>query len=389
MDMNEMKPNYAELARKHEIDWRTVKKYHEGYEGKSKHRNKKSKLDKYADEIRNKINLPGATIKGTHKFFEDIDEKIGTYSNFKKYVKKKKLRELKEENTIHPRYETEYGEQMQFDWKEDIKMISKSGEEFIFNVFSSVLSRSRLRYFAYSKTKTREDVERCLVETFRFMGGVPKELLTDNMSSIVNISEKKFTSEFLTFAKDMNVIVKHCKVRSPETKGKVESQNRFMSWLIPYNHEFETEEELIEILKKIVIKVNKEKSETTGVAPLLLFEKEKEYLQPLPCKEILDSYLFDVKLAKVSNGFLVYYQGSQYSVPPKFINKTVKLRVIENKLHIYYNNELIALHTISNQKINYLEEHYKEGLALKFNSSYEAMEEMAKKNLEALNALTN
>ena len=50
MDMNEMKPNYAELARKHEIDWRTVKKYHEGYEGKSKHRNKKSKLDKYADE---------------------------------------------------------------------------------------------------------------------------------------------------------------------------------------------------------------------------------------------------------------------------------------------------------------------------------------------------
>ena len=154
-----------------------------------------------------------------------------------------------------------------------------------------------------------------------------------------------------------------------------------MSWLIPYNHEFETEEELIEILKKIVIKVNKEKSETTGVAPLLLFEKEKEYLQPLPCKEILDSYLFDVKLAKVSNGFLVYYQGSQYSVPPKFINKTVKLRVIENKLHIYYNNELIALHTISNQKINYLEEHYKEGLALKFNSSSEAMEEMAKKKI--------
>ena len=32
---------------------------------------------------------------------------------------------------------------------------------------------------------------------------------------------------------------------------------------------------------------------------------------------------------------------------------------------------------------------YKEGLALKFNSSSEAMEEMAKKNLEALNALTN
>ena len=388
MDMNGIKPNYSELARRHHIDRRTVKKYHEGYEGKPLHHNKGSCLDKHKDVIRNKVNLPGSTIKGTYKFVQEQDKTIGSYSNFKKYVRKRNLKEAKENNAIHPRYETEYGLQLQFDWKEDIKMTSKFGIEYEFNIFSATLSASRLRYFAYSKTKTREDVERCLIETFRFMSGIPKELLTDNMSSIVNISKNVFVPEFLAFAKDMNTTPKHCKKRSPETKGKVESQNRFMSWLIPYNHEFENEAELTSILKKITLEINKEVNETTGVSPLLLFEKEKEYLQPLPRKEILDSYLFDVKSAKVSNGFLVYYQGSQYSVPPEFINKTVKLRVIENKLHIYYNNNLIALHEISDQKINYLKEHYQEGMALKFHYSMEDVEALAKKNLEIFKNLT-
>ena len=386
----EIKPNFAYLSRKYDLDPRTIKKYYNGYDGKATTRTKPSQLDKYEEIIKEKLSYDGAKVSAVFFFLKTEKGYTGSYSNLTYYVRNHpEIKNMTTKNETHVRFETKAGEQLQFDWIESITLISKYGEVFEFNVFSAELGYSRMHYFNYSVHKTREDFLNNLIGAFKFYGGVTEHVLTDNMSSIVNISEKKFTSEFLTFAKDMNVIVKHCKVRSPETKGKVESQNRFMSWLIPYNHEFETEEELIEILKKIVIKVNKEKSETTGVAPLLLFEKEKEYLQPLPCKEILDSYLFDVKLAKVSNGFLVYYQGSQYSVPPKFINKTVKLRVIENKLHIYYNNELIALHTISNQKINYLEEHYKEGLALKFNSSSEAMEEMAKKNLEALNALTN
>ena len=35
-----IKPNYSELARQYNIDRRTVKKYYEGYDGKSKTRNK-------------------------------------------------------------------------------------------------------------------------------------------------------------------------------------------------------------------------------------------------------------------------------------------------------------------------------------------------------------
>ena len=49
MDMNEMKPNYAELARKHEIDWRTVKKY--------KMKNKANILPDYTKKIKKLLDL--------------------------------------------------------------------------------------------------------------------------------------------------------------------------------------------------------------------------------------------------------------------------------------------------------------------------------------------
>lgn len=58
MKAEKIKPNYSELARLHECDWRTVKKYNEGYDGKSAKRNKESRLDKYKEEIKIKLELP-------------------------------------------------------------------------------------------------------------------------------------------------------------------------------------------------------------------------------------------------------------------------------------------------------------------------------------------
>ena len=286
----EIKPNYKLLAKKHDVDWRTVKKYNEGYEGKARNRKKKSVLDKYHDEIKQKLEIPGATISAVYQYFLKKDSKIGKYHNFNHFVRKNEFKILKAKDIVHPRYETEFGEQLQFDWKEDVKLINKHGEIFEFNILSATLSASRLHMYIYSKHKTREDVERCLVEVFRNIAGVPEECLTDNMSSILNTKTKRFYPEFLQFCKDMGTTAKRCRVRSPETKGKVESSNRFMRWLIPYNGEFETEAEIIEIIKDISKAINSQVNSTTGVAPILLFDKEKEYLLPLPCKEVLDSY---------------------------------------------------------------------------------------------------
>lgn len=386
MDTLEIKPNYSELSRKYGIDRRTVKKYHEGYEGKSLTRNKGSVLDKYKDEIREKLELSGATINGTYQYFLK-KENIGTYSNFYKYVRKEKLRP-KRKNEVHVRYETEYGKQLQFDWKEDLKMISKHGEIFEFNIFSATLGASRLHVFLYSRNKTRIDVQRCLVKTFEYIGGVPEELLTDNMSSIVDTKTKKFRKEFITFTNDMGTKAKKCKVRHPYTKGKDESANRFMSWLIPYNNEFEDEERLIKIIKEINKKVNQQINSSIGTTPIMLYQKEKEYLHPLPNEKVRKQYLEETTRVKVTNESLFYYKKRRYSVPIKFINTTLEIQEDNNKLYVYYNRDLVTVHEISEKNINYKEEHYIEGLSKVLKSiEQEDIEKLAKENLERLNRL--
>lgn len=113
-----IKPNFSELERAFGIERHTIKKYYDGYEGKSPNRNRPSKLDKYYDEIKSKISLCGINQMGLYQYLLTKDNSIGTYSNFKKYLSKHNLKPSKS-SKVHLRYETSPGEQLQFDWKED------------------------------------------------------------------------------------------------------------------------------------------------------------------------------------------------------------------------------------------------------------------------------
>lgn len=387
----EIKPNYSALGKAYGMDRRTAKKKYEGIENQKRGRKEGSKLDKHKELIKDKLSIPGANKQAVYKYITmNIDKDIGSYSNFNKYVNKNKDILIEGDKEAHVRYETECGKQLQFDWKGPLKLTNKYGEVYEFYVFSSTLCASRLHKFVYSEFMTLESVERCLIETFKYINGIPEECLTDNMSSIVNYSENEFTKEFKEFSKDMGFKPKKCKVRKPETKGKDESCNRFVNWIRPYNQEFETEEDLIKIFERITNEVNKQVNQTTNMPPIELYVKEKEYLQPLPNEQIIEKYLDTYIPAKVPNTLLVYYKGAQYSVPAKFIGKTVKLNVIGNKLYIYYNKDLIATHEINEKKFNYATEHYKEALANNMpNKTETQIEAIAKKNLELLDQFTN
>ena len=120
----------------------------------------------------------------------------------------------------------------------------------------------------------------------------------------------------------------------------------------------------------------------------MLFNKEKEYLKPLPNQKIMEQYLIDTVRVKISNESLFYYKGKKYSVTNKFINYTLDVQENNNKLYVYYNRELITIHDISEKNINYKEEHYIESLSyILKNKTQEQIECLAKRNLENLNKL--
>ena len=387
----EIKPNFQYLAHKYDMDPRTVKRYYDGYDGKPATRDKPSKLDEYYDVIKEKISLPGCKMSSLYFYLKNELNYEGSYSSLTYFIRNDpELKKSKLGKNSHVRYETSIGEVVQFDWVEDITLINKYGEVFTFNVFSAELCYSRFHYFGYSKNKTREDVYVQLIRAFQFFGGTSKGILTDNMSSIVNTAKLEFNSEFKAFAKDIGIEINKCKVKHPFTKGKVEVRNKFVKWLIPYNFEFENEQDIIKILEKINITVNNKINSTTNMKPILLYKKEKEYLKPLPSNQILQYYMNLSTSVIVQNTSLIHYKGNKYSVPPKYINKTLKIREIDNKLYIYDNTELVTIHNISDKKINYNEEDYINNLKLNLSNKDDTyIEDLAKKNLQLFDEIAN
>ena len=388
LGLNGIKPNFSELARMYGLDRRTVKKYYDGYEGKPAHHNKSSKLDKHLELIKQKLSLKGVNVRAVYGYIlDEVDPDIGTYSNFNKYVKAKELKPKKTQKG-HPRYETDMGVQAQVDWKEDVTLHNRYGEPFTFQVFDYKLGYSRYPVFTYKLYKTRQDVFDCLIASFKATGGVPREILFDNMSSVVNRDGNRvnISNEMRAFAKDMGFKIKLCKPRHAFTKGKVEALNKFLAWLIPYEDEFETEEELIAILSKINKKVCERICDETGVPPILLFQKEKEYLQSLPSEKVLESYLTHDRQTTVRKDSMVTYMKNKYSVPADYIGKPVRLKVFNESLQIYYSTDLIATHSLSDKRLNYKKEHYTQLLSgyIKNDDDIAALAEVNLRQMDAL-----
>lgn len=287
-----------------------------------------------------------------------------SYDSFKSYVKANKLNQARSSALARVRYETAPGEELQVDWKESLAMTLKNGEVIHFNLFTAVYGYSRYVKFIYSRTKTTEDFLRCVIETVESAGGLPKYIKTDNMSAIVKSvnGRARKLPQILQFEKDLGVPIRLCKVRNPQSKGKVESANRFVQWLEPYQNELSSEEELIQKIDELNRLVNKEPSRTTDQVRAVLMKKEKEHLRPINNRIILDSYFKDVDTQVVPNTLLVNWKGHGYSVPKEYVGKRVKLVESDDHLQVYYTSKLIAAHVLSEQPFNYAQEHYVDGL---------------------------
>ena len=78
----------------------------------------------------------------------------------------------------------------------------------------------------------------------------------------------------------------------------------------------------------------------------------------------------------------------QYSVPPAYIGKTVEYQIHDLNAYVYYSTKLIAVHMLSNKKLNFLPEHYEKILSSVFPAKQaEEIADMAKTNLNAIGGM--
>ena len=354
--------NKSELARRFNCDRRTIDKYLNGTVGETrKPRDIKSKIDDFTEVIIDKVDNWGSNSMAVYKFIEKKGYD-GGYHTVNNYVQSHKKSEIKKA-TI--RFETSPGLQAQVDWKESITMVSKYGEIFEVNIFLMVLGYSRLKYLKLTTDRTQKTLFKCLFQGFRYFEGVPKELLFDNMSTVVDRNGTTFKNVainqvFKQFSMDAGFEIVTCRPYRPETKGKVETLAKLVDRLKPYNEEFDGYDDLDKIVELFNYEINNEISQATNEVPLDRFKKEKEYLNPLPLMDILLSYFHHEKEYKVSNESMIKYKGKKYSVPTSYIGKYLTATEMNSELYIYYTKDLVARHTMSEKFLHYKIDHAKQ-----------------------------
>lgn len=225
----------------------------------------------------------------------------------------------------HPQFETPPGRQLRFDWKEGVRMVDANGEALEFNVFTATPGYSRRHVLIPAPGRTTDDLLACPLQTFRVLGGVPEELVTGNMSALVSLSggRRRRVERTWRFAEEAGCRLVLCAPRSPETKGKDESADRFLSRLAAYESEFADWEGLRGRVAQIEARSNEEPNATTGPPPAALFMREKEPLRPVGNMALLESMVGDVSAQVVPPTILVRAAGRQWSVPRRCIGRRV------------------------------------------------------------------
>lgn len=390
MDDNRIRPNFSELERQTGITRQTLTKKWEMSIQPFTHESeqRKSKYDAYKEQICEVFGRI-SNISAVFQYFTELNPDVfKSYEGFRYYVLSRGIVSKKADQKARPRFETDFGEQVQVDWKEKVKIITRMGEVIIFNLYVLVFSASRKRFFCIAFQETTEEFFRCTIETLRRAGGSPKSLLTDNMSAICNQRTGQLIKPVQEFLKDMGFNIRRCKVKTPQTKGKVESTNRFVQWLEAYQFEIEDVDDLYEKVKVIERQVNQKPNSTTGFAPDVLFPYDRKALQPLPRKEIMNGWI-NARDVVVNNTFLVNCRNGQYSVPIKLIGEKVTLVPSSNTLYIYKGLNVIRIHTLDpNGGMHQNPKDYEEGIAASMdNVSPDLIAEQARKNLEMIGAM--
>lgn len=205
-------------------------------------------------------------------------------------------------------------------------------------------SHSRLLYLEFTHSQRQETLHRCLLNAFRFFGGTPRELVSDNMLTAVierDGSLIRYNESFLEFLRPFAIVPYACNVRSPHEKGKVE---KGAIHYIRYNffplRSFDN-------LKDLQVQADRWRDHvanirihsTTGERPIDRFKPEA--MRPLPpflpdCR--------DTDSAKVYPDFCVRFDANNYTVPPWAIGRQVIVKADTHSLSVYLKNKVIATH---------------------------------------------
>lgn len=251
------------------------------------------------------------------------------------------------------RFETEPGLQAQIDWG-SCGTIFHRGRRRRLSLFVLVLGHSRFIWARFVVSEKRPVLLELLEAAFRAIGGVPRELLVDNMKQIVKIARSAdrpavIQPAFSDFAAHWGFEVLACPAYWPRAKGKVERAVGYIKRSFLEGRSFSNLEELNAQLQTWLAEVaNCRIHGTTQERPIDRLRADRERMLPIdgvtPYPHVSGS------TRQVGIDSRISVDGVRYSVDPRIATRrrvevTIR-RSTDEVLRIYHRGQLVGHHRI-------------------------------------------
>ena len=227
------------------------------------------------------------------------------------------------------RFETAPGQQGQVDWG-SFGLIEHQGRQHRLYGFVMTLGWSRTMYVEFTVSTDIAWWLRCHQHAFAYFGGIPREMLHDNLKTAVlargGDGVIHWHPRYLDFAHSYGFSPRACQPYRAQTKGKVESGVRYVRGNFWCGLHFVDLADLNQQAQHWLDKVaNVRVHGTTQAIP---FERlPLEGLLPLTGKLAYDTSL--VSYRRSTKDCLVSYQGNYYSIPAAYAQQQLLLKETE------------------------------------------------------------
>jgi transposase len=252
------------------------------------------------------------------------------------------------------RFETEPGRQAQVDFAH-CGTILHQGRSVRLSLIVVVLGYSRTIWARFLVTQCQQALMESLEEAFRAFGGVPHELLFDNLKQVVATPRNQendtvFQPSFLAFGEHWGFQTVACPVYWPRAKGKVERAIQYLKRSFLEGRSFTDLEDLNAQLRVWLAEVaNVRLHGTTKARPVDRLEDDRQAMLPVGTTPAYPSTV--VKKCLVDHDGRISLDGVRYSVDPSILTarrgEPVEAHVgTDRRIRIYHQGKLVGEHPI-------------------------------------------
>ena len=215
-------------------------------------------------------------------------------------------------------------------------------------VFVAVLGASNYTYAEASWTQSLPDWISSHVRTLEFLGGVPRQIVPDNLRAGVlraNWYEPGINPTYRDLAAHYGTAILPTRVRHPRDKAKVEVGVLVVErWILARlrHQRFFSLVELNAAIAALLEDLNARPMRKLGVSRRQLFEQlDRPALSPLPSEPFVYA---EWRIRRVSLDYHVDIEGHYYSVPHRLLREQVEARVTARTIELFHKGDRVAIH---------------------------------------------